>query len=49
MLINYYPRRIHAIALFGLFTLLFSTLSLSNSDLPEASESKPPGRIELID
>ena len=49
MLSNYYPRRIHAIALFGLLTLLFSTLSLSDSDLPEASESQPPARIELID
>ena len=49
MLSNYYPRRIHAIALFGLLALLFSTLSLSDSDLPEASESQPPARIELID
>ena len=49
MLINYSPRRIHAIALSGLVTLLFSTSSLSDPDLSEASESQPPARIELLD
>jgi len=49
MLINCHPRRIHAIVLFGLFTLLFSTSSLSDSDLPEASEPRPPARIQLLD
>ena len=49
MLINYSPRRIHAIALSGLITLLFSTSSLSDRDLSEASESQPPARIELLD
>ena len=49
MLINYSPRRIHAIALSGLVTLLFSTSSLSVPDLSKASESQPPARIELLD
>ena len=43
------PRRIHAIALFALLMLPMSALVWSDSDLPEASESKPPARIELID
>ena len=49
MLINYSPRRIHAIALSGMVTLLFSTSSLSDPDLSEASEFQPPARIELLD
>ena len=49
MLSNYYLRRIHVIALFGLFALPFSAPSLSDSDLPEASAPQPPARIELID
>ena len=43
------PRRIHAIALFALLMLPMSSPVWSDSDLPEASESKPPARIELID
>ena len=49
MLSNYYLRRIHVIALFGLFALPFSAPSLSDSDLPGASAPQPPARIELID
>ena len=49
MLSNYYLRRIHVIALFGLLALPFSAPSLSDSDLPEASAPQPPARIELID
>jgi len=43
------PRRIHAIALFALLMLPVSSPVWSDSDLPEASESQPPARIELID
>ena len=43
------PRRIHAIALFALFMLPMSSPVWPDSDLPEASESQPPARIELID
>jgi len=43
------PRRIHAIALFALLILPVSSPVWSDSDLPEASESQPPARIELID
>ena len=43
------PRRIHAIALFALLMLPMSSSVWSDSDLPEASESKPPATIELID
>ena len=43
------PRRIHAIALFALLMLPMSSSVWSDSDLPEASESQPPARIELID
>jgi len=43
------PRRIHAIALCALLMLPMSSPVWSNSDLPEASESQPPARIELID
>ena len=43
------PRRIHAIAFCGLLMLPMSSSVWSDSDLPEASESKPPARIELID
>ena len=43
------PGRIHAIALFALLMLPMSSSAWSDSDLPEASESKPPARIELID
>ena len=46
---NIEPRRIHAIALFALLMLPMSSSVWSDSDLPEASESKPPARIELID
>ena len=42
-------RRIHAITLFALFTLPMSSVGWADSDLPEASESKPPARIELVD
>ncbi len=42
-------RRIHAIALCALLMLLMSSPVWSDSDLPEASESQPPARIELID
>ena len=42
-------RRIHAITLFALLTLPMSSVGWADSDLPEASESKPPARIELID
>ena len=43
------PRRIHAIALSAVLMLPLSSPVWSDSDLPEASESKPPARIELID
>ena len=43
------PRRIHAIALCALLMLPMSSPVWSDSDLPEASESQPPARIELID
>ena len=43
------PRRIHAIALSALLMLPLSSPVWSDSDLPEASESQPPARIELID
>ena len=43
------PRRIHAIALCALLMLPVSSPVWSDSDLPEASESQPPARIELID
>lgn len=43
------PRRIHAIALFALVMLPMSSPVWSDSDLPEASDSPPPARIELID
>ena len=46
---NIEPRRIHAIALGTLLMLPMSSLVWSDSDLPEASESQPPARIELID
>ena len=46
---NIEPRRIHAIALGTLLMLLMSSPVWSDSDLPEASESQPPARIELID
>ena len=46
---NIEPRRIHAIALGTLLMLPMSSLVWSESDLPEASESQPPARIELID
>ena len=54
MLSNSSPRnsdlgRIHAIALFALLVLPVSSLVWSDSDLPEASESQAPARIELID
>ena len=49
MLSNRDSRRIHAITLFVLFTLPMSSVGWADSDLPEASESKPPARIELID
>ena len=49
MLSNRDSRRIHAITLFALFTLPMSSVGWADSDLPEASESKPPARIELID
>ena len=43
------PRRIHAIALIAILMLPLSSPVWSDSDLPEASESQPPARIELID
>ena len=43
------PRRIHAIALCALLMLPMSSPVWSDSDLPEASDSPPPARIELID
>ncbi len=43
------PRRIHAIALFALIILPMSSPGRSDSDLPEASESPAPARIELED
>ena len=43
------PRRIHAIALCALLMLPMSSPVWSDSDLPEARESQPPARIELID
>ena len=43
------PRRIHAIALCALLMLPMSSPVWSDSDLPEASESQPPARIELTD
>jgi len=46
---NIEPRRIHAIALGTLLMLPMSSPVWSDSDLPEASESQPPARIELID
>ena len=46
---NIEPRRIHAIALGTLLILPMSSPVWSDSDLPEASESQPPARIELID
>ena len=46
---NIEPRRIHAIALGTLLMLTMSSPVWSDSDLPEASESQPPARIELID
>ncbi len=49
MLSNRDSRRIHPITLFALFTLPMSSVGWADSDLPEASESKPPARIELID
>ncbi len=42
-------RRIHAIALCALLMLPMSSPVWSDSDLPEARESQPPARIELID
>ena len=49
MLSNSDPRRIHVIALFALFILPMSSAGWSDSDLPEASESAAPARIELVD
>jgi hypothetical protein len=49
MLSNSDPRRIHAITLFALFLLPMSSAGWADSDLPEASESESPARIELID
>ena len=46
---NIEPRRIHAIALGTLLMLPMSSPVWSDSDLPEARESQPPARIELID
>ena len=46
---NIEPRRIHAIALGTLLMLPMSSPVWSDSDLPEASESQPPARIELLD
>ncbi|MBL6697589.1 MAG: DUF481 domain-containing protein [Luminiphilus sp.] len=49
MLSNSNSQRIHAITLFALFILPMSSAGWADSDLPEASESQPPARIELID
>ena len=49
MLSNSDPRRIHGIALFALFILPMSSPVWSDSDLPEASESPAPAKIELAD
>jgi len=49
MLNNSDSRRIHAIALLALFVLPMSSPGWSDSDLPEASKSPPPARIELTD
>ena len=49
MLSNSNSQRIHAITLFALFILPMSSAGWADSDLPEASESEPPARIELID
>ena len=49
MLSNSNTQRIHAITLFALFILPMSSAGWADSDLPEASESQPPARIELID
>jgi hypothetical protein len=49
MLSNSDTQRIHAITLFALFILPLSSQGWADSDLPEASESQPPARIELID
>ena len=49
MLSNSDPRRIHAIALFALFILPMSSPGWSDSDLPEASGSLAPARVELVD
>jgi hypothetical protein len=49
MLSNSDPRRIHAITLFALFLLPMSGAGWADSDLPEASESESPARIELVD
>ena len=49
MLSNSNTQRIHAITLFALFILPMSSAGWADSDLPEASESEPPARIELID
>ena len=46
---NIEPRSIHAIALGTLLMLPMSSPVWSDSDLPEARESQPPARIELID
>ena len=49
MLSNSDPRRIHAIALFALFILPMSSPGWCDSDLPEASGSLAPARVELVD
>ena len=49
VLSNSNTQRIHAITLFALFILPMSSAGWADSDLPEASESEPPARIELID
>ena len=49
MLSNSDTRRIHAIALFALFILPMSSPGWSDSDLPEASGSLAPARVELVD
>ena len=43
------PGRIHAIALCALLMLPMSSPVWSDSGRPEASESQPPARVELID
>ena len=48
MLSNSNTQRIHAITLFALFILPMSSAGWADS-VPEASESQPPARIELID